>query len=280
MRGPMTGQLSRVDVTVLPVGWTNLRAGSLPSEVSGSWSPALSPDGRHAAYVSDRSGRPQVWVQPVGSELAFLVDTGEAPVAAVQWSTGGGWLACQVAPGGAPRHEVWLVRPDGSELHQVAGFGADTADNMRWLPGRSLLALTENLTTALLIDPVTGARSVVAEGELISLLDVSPDRPRALLRHGPRGARRIVGARPGDRRRRRTLTDGRGGGLRPGRQTRVRAQRGGRVPDAGPGAPTAVADVLAASATAAEVETFALTADGRHRRGAVEPCAAAAPSWR
>ena len=98
----MTGQFNRVDVTVLPAGWTNPAAGSLKSEVSGSWSPALSPDGRHAAYVSDRRGAPKVWVQPVGSELTFLVDTGEHPVIGVHWSTGGGWLACQISPGGAP----------------------------------------------------------------------------------------------------------------------------------------------------------------------------------
>jgi dienelactone hydrolase len=183
----MTGQLNRVDVTVLPIGWSTH---PLASEVSGSWSPGLSPDGRHAAYVSDRSGVPKVWVQPVGSELTFLVDTGEAPVMAVQWSTGGGWLACLLAPGGAPRHEVWLVRPDGSELHQVAGFGADTADNMRWLPGRSLLAVTENLTTALVIDPVSGSRSVIATGHLISLLDIRDGR--ALVRRGPRGARHVA----------------------------------------------------------------------------------------
>ncbi|MEV7623403.1 S9 family peptidase [Actinoplanes sp. NPDC089786] len=188
----MTGQLNRVDVTVLPMGWMTRDPGSFPTEVSGSWSPALSPDGRHAAYVSDRSGVPKVWVQPVGSELTFLVDTGEQPVMAVQWSTGGGWLACLLAPGGAPRHEVWLVRPDGSELHQVAGFGADTADNMRWLPGRSLLAVTENLTQALVIDPVTGERRVIASGDLISLFDVSPDFSRALIRRGPRGDRHIA----------------------------------------------------------------------------------------
>ena len=88
----MGGQLNRVDATVLP---TSLY---LASEISGCWSAALSPDGRHAAYVSDRSGAPRVWVQPVGSELAFLVDTGEHPVASVQWSTGGGWLACQPRP--------------------------------------------------------------------------------------------------------------------------------------------------------------------------------------
>jgi dipeptidyl aminopeptidase/acylaminoacyl peptidase len=190
----LTGQLNRVDVTVLPVGWTTVGAppADLPTEVSGSWSPTLSPDGRHAAYVSDRSGTPAVWVQPVGSELTFLVDTGEHPVIAVHWSTGGGWLACQIAPGGAPRTELWLVRPDGSELHQVAGFGADSADNMRWLPGRSLLAVTENLNRALLVDAVSGERRIVAEGELISLFDVSPDGERALLRHGPRGQRHIA----------------------------------------------------------------------------------------
>jgi dipeptidyl aminopeptidase/acylaminoacyl peptidase len=188
----MTGQLNRVDVTVLPMGWTSLNPGTFPSEVSGCWSPTLSPDGRHSAYVSDRSGAPRVWVQPVGSELTFLVDTGEHPVAGVAWSTGGGWLAVQLAPGGAPRHELWLVRPDGSALHQVAGFGSDTADNMRWLPGRSLLVVTENLTTTYVVDVENGTRDVVAEGSLISLFDVSPDRERALLRIGPRGDRYIV----------------------------------------------------------------------------------------
>lgn len=252
----MTGQLNRVDVTVLPMGWTNLTTGALPSEVSGSWSPALSPDGRHAAYVSDRSGRPQVWVQPVGSELAFLVDTGEAPVVAVQWSTGGGWLACSVAPGGAPRHEIWLVRPDGSGLHQVAGFGDDTAENMRWLPGRSLLALTENLTTALVADPVTGERTVIAEGELVSLLDVSPDGRRALLRHGPRGSRHIAVrdlATGADS----FAAIGEEGVFGPDGETVYARSEAGEFPEL-VRIDSNGAEVLAASETA-DVETFALT---------------------
>ncbi|WP_239118195.1 S9 family peptidase [Paractinoplanes ferrugineus] len=140
--------------------------------------------------MSDRGGRPQVWVQQVGTGMAFRVDTGDAPVAQVLWSTGGGWLACLSAPGGGPRHEVWLVRPDGSGLHQVAGFGTDAADNMRWLPGRSQLVVTENLTTALLIEPASGTRTVVGTGELITLLDFFDGT--ALLRMGPRGSRHVV----------------------------------------------------------------------------------------
>jgi dipeptidyl aminopeptidase/acylaminoacyl peptidase len=259
----MTGQLNRVDVTVLPVGWTDRSLGSdssLPTEVSGSWSPTLSPDGRHAAYVSDRSGSPCVWVQPVGSELTFLVDTGEHPVVAVRWSTGGGWLACQIAPGGAPRTELWLVRPDGSELHQVAGFGADAADNMRWLPGRSLLAVTENLTSTLLIDAVSGARHPVADGDLVSLFDVSPDGMYALLRRGARGERHVVlrNLHTGVEE---YVVSGEIACFGPDGRTVYARTDAGELPVL-VRAREGQVEVLAASDNA-EVEDFALTADGR-----------------
>lgn len=240
-----------LDVTVLPAGWTDL-----PPVAKGgdSWSPTLSPDGRHAAYVSNRAGRPQVWVQPVGSELAFPVPTGPAPVVAVRWSPGGGWLACAVSPGGAPRHEVWLVRPDGSELHQVAGFGADSAENMRWLPGRSLLAVTENLATALVVDPATGAREVVAEGSLIALLDVSPDGDRVLLRQGPRG-RRFLGVRSrtdGDS----VVSPGSDGVFGPDGRTVFACSEAGEYPVLVQG------DRVIAGSETADVEAFAVTAAG------------------
>jgi dipeptidyl aminopeptidase/acylaminoacyl peptidase len=250
----MGGQLNRVDATVLP---TRL---SLASEISGCWSPALSPDGRHAAYISDRSGAPRVWVQPVGSELAFLVDTGEHPVASVQWSTGGGWLACQLAPGGAPRHELWLVRPDGTALHHVAGFGTDTADNVRWLPGRPLLTATENLSRAYLIDVEAGTRDLIAEGSLVSLLDVSRDRRRALLRFGPRGGRYIVvrnlsiGSHD-------YVTSGEQACFGPDGRTVYARSDAGEYPALIRSSAGAV-EVLASSETA-EVESFALTPDGR-----------------
>jgi dipeptidyl aminopeptidase/acylaminoacyl peptidase len=252
----MTGQLNRVDVTVLPAGWQTV--GSYPSEVSGSWSPALSPDGRHAAYVSDRSGTPQVWVQPVGSDLTFLVDTGAEPVQSVHWSTGGGWLACVVTPGGAPRTEVWLVRPDGSALHQVAGFGADSAENVRWLPGRPLLAVTENLTTTLLVDAEHGTREVVAEGELVSLFDISPDRRRALLRHGARSSRYVV-VRDLSTGVEEYVTSGEQACFGPDGSVWARSDAGERPVLLRTAA--GAAEILA-EAPDAEVESFALTPDG------------------
>jgi dipeptidyl aminopeptidase/acylaminoacyl peptidase len=251
------GQLHRKDVTVLPAGWTS-PAGRIESEIAGSWSPALSPDGRHVAYVSDRGGVPAVWVQPVGSELTFRVDTGAEPVSAVRWSSGGGWLACQTAPGGAPRHEIWLVRPDGSDLHQVAGFGADTADNMRWLPGRPVLALTENLTTAVLVDVVTGNRTEVTRGDLLSLLDVDPAGRFALLRYGPRGARQIV-LRDLSRSTEKPMTSGEKAVFSPGGGCVYALSQDGEFP----ALLRLDGDAVELIAGSPEVEDFVVTADGR-----------------
>jgi dipeptidyl aminopeptidase/acylaminoacyl peptidase len=160
--------------------------------VTAHWSPSLSPDGGRVAYVCDRNGTPQVWVQPLDSDVARLVDTGAEPVGSVTWSPDGRWLACTLAPGAGTRTEVWLVRPDGSAPHQVAGFGSASAFLARWLTASGLLAITENGTRGLVVDPNTGESRTVAEGSLIALLDVAADGRRVLLRRGPRGARQLA----------------------------------------------------------------------------------------
>jgi dipeptidyl aminopeptidase/acylaminoacyl peptidase len=89
--------------------------GDRPSELSGKaavllktparevWG-AFSPDGRWVAYMSNESGRPEIWVRP-------FTPPG-TPAAAGQWqvSTAGGI------------HPVW--RPDGRELYYIDPVGA------------------------------------------------------------------------------------------------------------------------------------------------------------
>ncbi|MEH1165273.1 prolyl oligopeptidase family serine peptidase [Micromonospora sp. CPCC 205539] len=154
-------------------------------------SPAPSPDGRRVAYLSDVAGTPGVWVRDVGAADAVLLPTGDEPVLEVSWSPDGRWLACVTAPGGAPRTELWLLRPDGSQRRQVAGFGRRSAALAGWLPGSDRLAVTETAERgyAILVDAPTGHRQVLAEDDLLTLLDVAPDGRAALLRRGPRNAR-------------------------------------------------------------------------------------------
>ncbi|MFJ6155055.1 S9 family peptidase [Micromonospora profundi] len=178
----------------------------LPSPPVGEdFAPAPSPDGLRVAFLSDRAGTPGVWVRDVNASEAVAVPTGDEPVLAVSWSPDGQWLACVVAPGGAPRTELWVLRPDGTRRRQVAGFGRHSASLSGWLPGGALMAVTETAErgTALLIDAGTGQRRVLVEDDLLSLLDVTADAGAALLRRGPRNARwlEMLDVATGERRR-------------------------------------------------------------------------------
>ncbi|MEV4822264.1 prolyl oligopeptidase family serine peptidase [Micromonospora sp. NPDC049274] len=174
-----------------------------PLPAGEDFAPAPSPDGRRVAYLSDRAGTPAVWVRDVGAAEAVALPSGDEPVLAVSWSPDGQWLAYVVAPGGAPRTELWVLSPDGTQRRQVAGFGRRSAALSGWLPGGALMAVTETAErgAAVLVDAGTGHRRVLAEGDLLTLLDVSPDGGSALLRRGPRNARwlELLDVATGDR---------------------------------------------------------------------------------
>ena len=165
----------------------------------GCWSPALSADGLTTAFISDRGGLPQVWLAPsTGGAEPTLVDTGPDPVLHVSWSPDGQWLSCLVAPGAGVRTQVWVIRPDGSDLRLLAGAApGTTAFFGGWERAGGVLGLTESApgtgdTIAYLIDPVTGDRRALPVTDLPAVLDVSRNATQVLLRRGPRGRRELV----------------------------------------------------------------------------------------
>src|SRR4029450_14098197 len=70
----------------------------------GSWGPNMTPDARQVAFISDRSGIPQLWVQDVvlngTPPPARHIELSDDPVVAVRWAADTGWLTCALAPGG------------------------------------------------------------------------------------------------------------------------------------------------------------------------------------
>jgi dipeptidyl aminopeptidase/acylaminoacyl peptidase len=165
----------------------------------GSWAPTMSPDGGRVAYVSDRTGRPQLWVQDIpepGQQVPVgkLIDLGADPVLAVHWSADGAWLAAVLATGGGVRTQVWVVRPDGGDARCVAGsagehavLGPWTRHGHRVVVARPLVD-AEDESVCDLVDPVTGEHEPLARGGLVDVLDLSDGERFALLRDGTRGA--------------------------------------------------------------------------------------------
>lgn len=177
-------------------GWEEQSAEAVPEDVYGSWSPTPDPDGARVAFISDRGGAPAIWIkgprqQPVNPGIPL------ARVTSISWSPDGAWLACVVAGGGSSRDEIWVVRPDGTGLRQVAGGPGSTAwpgggPRDGWsADGRLLVTETVGtLAAAVLIDPADGGRQVITSDTLIALLDVAGDR--VLLRRGPRSYRTLA----------------------------------------------------------------------------------------
>lgn len=176
----------------------------------GSWGPNMTPNADRVAFISDREGLPRLWVQdvvldgppPQPTPITLSAD----PVIAVRWSADASWLAASVALDGGVRTQVWVVRPDGGDARLVAGGGTEHAVLGPWTrSGQRIVVTVPSNTpgdpaTCYLVEPSTGARERLAEGELINVLDLSIEERLVILRDGRRGEEFcVVLDRVGDR---------------------------------------------------------------------------------
>ena len=150
------------------------------------FSPSLSPDGQQLAFVSDLSGLPQVWTVPVTGGWPRLVTSLDDQVTAVQWSPDGQHLAFSLAPGGGLNSQIFVVRPDGSEMRQLSEGGRTNNWLGRWTAdGRLAVASSRRDPQAMdayLVTPARGEWQLVAANVGIGELeDVSRDGRYAIL---------------------------------------------------------------------------------------------------
>jgi dipeptidyl aminopeptidase/acylaminoacyl peptidase len=165
-------------------------------------SPIPSPDGDLLGWISDRDGRPQVFVaalpldgDPIIEPEFPLMSADAGDVQAISWSPDGAWIACQLAPFGGERTSVRLVSPDGTEIRDIAP-GAAAITLGVWSPGGRQLGVTvfpegAGDGQACLIDLRDGTSTVLAAGPAARVCAVSGDGRRAVVRLGRRGARRL-----------------------------------------------------------------------------------------
>ncbi|GGF40098.1 S9 family peptidase [Subtercola lobariae] len=198
----MTEADAAVTQAVAPAVASAVELGNALVDAWGSWNPTMTPDASRMAFISDRGGVPELWVQEVPSGEDALRDAlpqptcihlSDDPVISVTWSADSAWLACAVATGGGVRSQVWVVRPDGTDARRLAGSPEQHAELGPWTRSGHRVVVTipsaeiGEPTSTYLVDPVTGDFELLAVGELIHVLDLSVGEELVIIRDGRRG---------------------------------------------------------------------------------------------
>ncbi|OBF60261.1 peptidase S9 [Mycobacterium sp. 852002-50816_SCH5313054-b] len=159
---------------------------------------SLSPDATAFAHLVDDGGYPHAvqrflhgrqFSAPRNVELPV-----EGPVSRVVHSADGHWLACEVAPEGGTRHQIWVVTTDPEDR---MAWRADreedgTAELIGWDGTRIAAILTgeDGVGQSCLIDPADGGCTVLDRRSGARLVDAWAGA--ALIRVGPRGYQEMV----------------------------------------------------------------------------------------
>src|ERR1700757_3335571 len=164
----------------------------------GNYGASLSPDATAFAHIGDDGGYPRAvqrflrgWRATSSRDVVLPVD---GPVHRVIHSADGHWLACQVAPEGSTRSQIWVVTtdPDDRMARRIDFEDNGTAELVGWDGPRvsAVLLGDDGLGQSCLIDPADGARVVLDRRSGGRLVDAWAGA--SLVRVGPRGYQDLI----------------------------------------------------------------------------------------
>ncbi len=163
---------------------------------------SLSPDATAFAHLVDEGGYPRAvqrflrgWRASSSRDVELPV---EGPVTRVMHSADGHWLACEVAPEGGTRSQIWVVTtdPDDRAARRIdmwpGGLPEGTAELIGWDGTQVAAILTgdDGVGSSCLINPADGKTTILDRRSGGRLVDAWAGS--ALVRVGPRGYRDLI----------------------------------------------------------------------------------------
>ncbi|MFN6553154.1 alpha/beta fold hydrolase [Mycolicibacterium septicum] len=163
---------------------------------------SLSPDATAFAHLVDDGGYPRAvqrflrgWRASSSRDVELPV---VGPVTKVIHSADGHWLACEVAPDGASRTQIWVVTtdPDDRDARRIDHWPPDVAEGTAELIGwdgtqvAAILTGEDGVGSSCLIDPASGDIIVLDRRSGGRLVDSWAGA--SLVRVGPRGYRELI----------------------------------------------------------------------------------------
>ncbi len=166
--------------------------------VRATYGASMSPDATAFAHIVDDGGYPRAvqrflrgWRASSSRDVVLPVD---GPVKRVIHSADGYWLACQVAPEGSTRSQIWVVTtdPDDRMARRIDFEDNGTAELVGWDGPRvsAVLLGEDGVGQSCLIDPADGARVVLDRRSGGRLVDTWAGA--SLVRVGPRGYQELI----------------------------------------------------------------------------------------
>jgi dipeptidyl aminopeptidase/acylaminoacyl peptidase len=163
------------------------RSVALMAKTGSCNSPSFSPDGTRIAFISNMSGIPQVYVMPSAGGFPEQITALDDPVDGMMWSPAGDLIAIQVAPGGGLNSQVYVMKPDGSQMRRLTDGGKENNFLDRWSPDGKILAISSNrrnpaTTDSYFVDVATGKMRMIAENKGVGgVMDISEDNRFVIL---------------------------------------------------------------------------------------------------
>lgn len=157
------------------------------AEIPNTGGAVYSPDGKRIAFLSNRSGTPQVWVVDASGGTPQQVTKGSDPVGSVEWSPVEERIVYDVARGGGFNSQIFYSKPDGSDARRITSGGKEDNFSGDFAPdGRYWFRSAQRdpqSPDSLIYDPKSGKAAIAIQynGGLGDIDDIQRPASRALI---------------------------------------------------------------------------------------------------